>query len=1393
MSIFPGGDDGLKRGAAKFGGKPDTVRDAQKKIRERVNEGGKDDIISDAKSLKSSGKGESAAVDSLAEKYPNANLAKLREIVGAVYRGSYDNGLIPTEPEPYGAGVDGAATEQNPQVDNAGDRKCPACGGPTIKDAKRWDKYKATGDTGPVRSYCVPCDTFWKESAFENSGNDSLRARNKWDSMAIRELSEILKKLGVRETIVGTEWDALPDNIRQKLSEYFLENSLQNSDSDFCKPCAIKGDDVELDANGHCSKCGEKTGAGRGEKGPDGLRNAGGPNKNIRVEALPVRGFSVSWDSYDGTTHGTEYDTREEAEQKAKQLRSLQNSAADNCDGSGPHSGDEVRRLPTSAEAGGGAVILCRNCWKHEMEWRKERNTSLEGNAKFPILDFSQGERYNSDDKPATGVVLWLRSDFTQRSHWLQMAGIRGDDYAHEQWSDFRPEVQEAIEKAMRQRGQLSNSDSGAVSSASTGFDSAQKTTTAQRSEYENYSSSHSVCPLCQKSIESDSGDTTARLRQHLQYGHDLSTGHGETILKIMETGGNVEDYISRSGLKNASDIPCDVCHKSFSPKKEGSFRQEICDSCIRKSNEDASAYQRGREELGEARENASVPCSKCGADAHLEWDGLSMSVKMALQGGWDRKNAAGHKLVIDSRNDAMAHCSCGHWSYASVGEMDDSRVKTNFDLHKDGVKENAGEFDWDKELGDCPCGHSMNADHKWTSGPGGLVRWCAKCACKHTSGPSMEKKPCPVCGTRENSGDCKACQKAPAEAGKHFCEECARKMTLDDKLRVLKQGPYGTKKENAADGDFTSRCLGCGHLSNAAWSGKCEAGCGAKYDGHPNGDKRLNGSATCNECGRSMTADGKGGWTGHAPGCSTGDRKNAATFNVHCPKCDALTPHSGDKATKDSAPDRQCTECETTYKWNPDGSGAWEVKNAKAKAKAKVKATQYICPKCNSAQVRYEEIDGYYDCGECGWMTQDGRRLKEWVRENASTNIRCSCGGRVEKIGEDSYECDDCGMLYETDDWSRPGNLKLKPCAVQPNENSLKNSGYSAVEPWMEATIDERGGWLLEAGQSIELADRRWDDLSQDVKVALQNAWDRPVSRNNAAGVSAGEWNAASKDERSLYLTAAGVAKEHEYFTRCGFNSLPLTVQKALGGTPDSKADGRFNSPDYGNRAPEFIAWVKQVASANGKSEDEIFRMWKEHVKINEGYDQSPLTSEFLDWNYLKGHDMHGRPSRAQEGHPRENSLENYSNDICRCGHAHDGEVCDDCPCRIFVKREAPKENSLDGSTAAHLNAWLEKTLRPELRDSALAKILSLIAEQPDLADGSRAWTEVAHMAGVWNSSGTKCVSCGSPASTSGAKNEHGAGFLCAKCAPEWNKDVADETDDEFRKRVAHLKNGGC
>lgn len=47
------------------------------------------------------------------------------------------------------------------------------------------------------------------------------------------------------------------------------------------------------------------------------------------------------------------------------------------------HFAKKIRRLNTGGNSG---VFLCQRHWKQEMKWRKQRNKTLEGKAKFPIL-----------------------------------------------------------------------------------------------------------------------------------------------------------------------------------------------------------------------------------------------------------------------------------------------------------------------------------------------------------------------------------------------------------------------------------------------------------------------------------------------------------------------------------------------------------------------------------------------------------------------------------------------------------------------------------------------------------------------------------------------------------------------------------------------------------------------------------------------------------------------------------------------------------------------------------------------------------------------------------------------------------------------------------------------
>lgn len=69
-------------------------------------------------------------------------------------------------------------------------------------------------------------------------------------------------------------------------------------------------------------------------------------------------------------------------------------NVANNCDGSGPHSGTEVRILPTSP---GSNVILCRADFVREISWRKERNRDLSDDAKFDLPSWESLEIYTGE------------------------------------------------------------------------------------------------------------------------------------------------------------------------------------------------------------------------------------------------------------------------------------------------------------------------------------------------------------------------------------------------------------------------------------------------------------------------------------------------------------------------------------------------------------------------------------------------------------------------------------------------------------------------------------------------------------------------------------------------------------------------------------------------------------------------------------------------------------------------------------------------------------------------------------------------------------------------------------------------------------------------------------
>ena len=66
-----------------------------------------------------------------------------------------------------------------------------------------------------------------------------------------------------------------------------------------------------------------------------------------------------------------------------------------NCCDYGHETVEKVRRLPTG---GNTAVIVCKHHFNNEMDFRAERNLTLESSAKFDIMKFEDLEIYNTGE-----------------------------------------------------------------------------------------------------------------------------------------------------------------------------------------------------------------------------------------------------------------------------------------------------------------------------------------------------------------------------------------------------------------------------------------------------------------------------------------------------------------------------------------------------------------------------------------------------------------------------------------------------------------------------------------------------------------------------------------------------------------------------------------------------------------------------------------------------------------------------------------------------------------------------------------------------------------------------------------------------------------------------------
>ena len=63
-----------------------------------------------------------------------------------------------------------------------------------------------------------------------------------------------------------------------------------------------------------------------------------------------------------------------------------------NCSGS--HCRSETGPVRVYALGGGGNLILCRACWQHENDYRRQRGRDTGAPENFPVLNWEAAETY---------------------------------------------------------------------------------------------------------------------------------------------------------------------------------------------------------------------------------------------------------------------------------------------------------------------------------------------------------------------------------------------------------------------------------------------------------------------------------------------------------------------------------------------------------------------------------------------------------------------------------------------------------------------------------------------------------------------------------------------------------------------------------------------------------------------------------------------------------------------------------------------------------------------------------------------------------------------------------------------------------------------------------------
>lgn len=367
-------------------------------------------------------------------------------------------------------------------------------------------------------------------------------------------------------------------------------------------------------------------------------------------------------------------------------------------------------------------------------------------------------------------------------------------------------------------------------------------------------------------------------------------------------------------------------------------------------------------------------------------------------------------------------------------------------------------------------------------------------------------------------------------------------------------------------DGPLLSRCPACGLDSQEEWAGKC-AGCGTENEKDAGGNAAVKENSIRKNSYGNVDIDGdikrgltdeqiaskiseryphigknqalriasqvrKGGpdasadWGDESSDIMASSKDNAKLpFDMSCDSC-------GKKLVQESQV-AQCEKCDA----NLCGACRERVAGDTYCEKCAEDARQNTSAKENAVKFRVEPLDDgrwevAFGSGRAGEIFEDKKEAERRALElndgkknagdlkNSNSWKTMSRQEKIEQLSAASYEMGgglDVNMMADFKWGDLPSEVRKllrEEGGIQNSNVGKKNAGHMGPDAWIAASLDERCAWLESAGLDVNLATLRFQDLSEDAHVALQDRMDMPASRNNLGSLAAGAKHGAASVE---------------------------------------------------------------------------------------------------------------------------------------------------------------------------------------------------------------------------------------------------------------------------------------